>query len=95
VEARFFAHLQTGPESHPASCTRGPGPFQGVKRPGHGTNHPPPSSAEVKGVYSYTSTPSGISSLLRGTYLSLLLKRYKLKQGSEGAQKCRDVHKAF
>jgi len=26
----------------------GIGSFPGVKRPGHGVNHPPPSSAEVK-----------------------------------------------
>jgi hypothetical protein len=42
--ARFFAHVQTGPGAHPASCTMG----TGVKRPGRGADHPPPSSAEVK-----------------------------------------------
>jgi len=36
--------------------------FPGVKRPGRGADHPPPSSAEVKKDYSYTSThPSGPS----------------------------------
>jgi hypothetical protein len=54
--ARFFAHLQTGPEAYPASCTIGTGSFPGVKRPGRGADHPPPSSAEVKKEYSYTST---------------------------------------
>jgi hypothetical protein len=29
---RFFAHVQTGPEAHPASCTMGTGSFPGVKR---------------------------------------------------------------
>jgi hypothetical protein len=29
----------------------------GVKRPGHESDHSPPSSAEVKNVWSYTSTP--------------------------------------
>jgi hypothetical protein len=45
---RFFAHVQTGPEAHPASCTMGTGSFPGVKRPEHGADHPLPSSAEVK-----------------------------------------------
>jgi hypothetical protein len=44
----FFAHIQTGPGAHPASCTMGIGSFPGVKRPGCGADHPPPSSAEVK-----------------------------------------------
>jgi hypothetical protein len=47
VGARFFAHVQTGPGAHPASCTMGTGSFPGVKRPGRGASHPPPSSAEV------------------------------------------------
>jgi hypothetical protein len=55
-EARFFAHVQTGPEAHPASCTMGTGSFPRVKRPGRGADHPPPSSAEVKKKESYTST---------------------------------------
>jgi hypothetical protein len=29
--ARFFAHVQTGPGAHPASCTMGTGSFLGVK----------------------------------------------------------------
>jgi hypothetical protein len=48
VEARYFAHVQTGPGAHPASCSMGTGTFPGVKRPGRGADHPPPSSAEVK-----------------------------------------------
>ena len=46
--ARFSAPVQTGPGAHPASCTMGTGSFPGVKRPGRGVDHPPPSSAEVK-----------------------------------------------
>jgi hypothetical protein len=46
--ARFFAHVQTGPGAHPASCTMGTGSFPGVKRPRLDANYPPPSSAEVK-----------------------------------------------
>jgi len=48
VEARFSAPIQTGPGAHPASYTMGIGSFLGVKRPGHGVDHPPSSSAEVK-----------------------------------------------
>jgi hypothetical protein len=33
-----------------------PGLLPGVKRPGRGADHPPPSSTEVKKEYSYTST---------------------------------------
>jgi fatty acid desaturase len=40
VGARFFAHVQTGPGAHPASCTMGTGSFPGVKRPGRGADHP-------------------------------------------------------
>jgi hypothetical protein len=46
--ARFFAHVQTGPGTHPASCTVGTGSFPGFKRLGRGADHPPPSSARVK-----------------------------------------------
>jgi hypothetical protein len=44
----FFTHIQTGPGAHPASCTMGIGSFPGVKRLGHGADHPPPPSAEVE-----------------------------------------------
>jgi hypothetical protein len=36
VGVRFFAHVQTGPGAHPASCRMGIGSFPGVKRPGRG-----------------------------------------------------------
>jgi hypothetical protein len=45
---RYFAHVETGPGVHPASCTEGTGSFSGVKRPGRDADHPPPSSAEVE-----------------------------------------------
>jgi hypothetical protein len=48
VGVRFFALVQTGPGDHPASCTMDTGSFPGVKRQGHGVNHQPPPSAEVK-----------------------------------------------
>ena len=46
--ARFSAPVQTGSGAHPASCTMDTWSFLGVKRPGRGADHPPPSSAEVK-----------------------------------------------
>ena len=57
--ARFSAPLQTGPGAHPASYTMGTESFSGVKRPGRGVDHPPPSSAEVKErVELYLFSPS-------------------------------------
>ena len=44
---KFSAPVQTGPGVHPASSTMGTGSFLGIKRPGRGVDHPPPSSAEV------------------------------------------------
>jgi hypothetical protein len=41
VGKRFFAHVQTDPGAHPASCTIGTGSFLGVKWPGRGADHPP------------------------------------------------------
>jgi hypothetical protein len=41
VGAKFFAHVQTDPGAHPASCTMGTGSFPGVKLPGRGADHPP------------------------------------------------------
>jgi hypothetical protein len=41
VGARFFAHAQTGPGPHPASCTMGTGSFPGVNQPGRCTDHLP------------------------------------------------------
>jgi hypothetical protein len=48
VRAKFFAHVQTGPGVHPASCRMGTGSLPWVKRPGRGADHPHPSSAEVE-----------------------------------------------
>jgi len=48
VGARFLAPFLTSPGAHPASYTMGTGSFLGVKQPGRGIYHPPPSSAEVK-----------------------------------------------
>ena len=48
--------------AHLASYTMGTGSFPGVKRPGRGVDHPPPSSAEVKErVELYIYSPFGPS----------------------------------
>jgi len=49
VGARFSAPVQTGSETHPDFFTIGTGSFPGVQRPGCGVDHPPTSSAGVKG----------------------------------------------
>ena len=41
-EARFSTPVQTGHGAHPASYKTGIGSFPGVKRPGRGFDHPPP-----------------------------------------------------
>ena len=65
VEARFSAPIQTGHAAQPASYTMGTGVFPGVKRPGCGVDHPPPSSAEVEErVQQYLYFPSGSSWLV-------------------------------
>jgi hypothetical protein len=58
---RLSAPVQNDPGAHPASYIRGTGSFPGVKRPGRGVNHPPPSKAEVKEkveLYLYSFGPS-------------------------------------
>ena len=60
VGMRFSAPMQTGPGTHPAFITMGSGSFPGVKQPGHGVDHPPPSSAKVKErIELYIFSPSG------------------------------------
>jgi len=49
VGTRFPAHVQTDAGAHPASFRMGTGSFLGVKLPGRGVDHPPPSSAEIEG----------------------------------------------
>jgi len=61
-----------GPEAQPASYTMGSGSLsQGVKRPGCGVDHPPPSSAEVKErVAVYLRSSSGhLLDVIRWTLL--------------------------
>ena len=59
--ARFSAPVQAGLGAYLASCTMDTGSFPGVKRPGRGVDHPPPSSAEVKErVELYRFFPMGL-----------------------------------
>jgi hypothetical protein len=57
----FTFYLSPRPErsgAHPASYPIGTGALSlRVKRPGREADHSPPSSAEVKNAWSYTSTP--------------------------------------
>jgi len=57
VVERISELVQTGSEAQPASCTMRTVSFSEVKRPGCGVDHPPPSSADVKGRVELYSTP--------------------------------------
>jgi hypothetical protein len=62
VWGQIFRNRPDRPGAHPASCTIGTGSFAGIKRPGRGVDHPPPSSAEVtERVELYLYSPSGPS----------------------------------
>jgi hypothetical protein len=60
-QGKKLSHLhivQTGSEVHPTSYKMGTGgSFSGVKRQGREADHSPPTSAEVKKMWIYTSTP--------------------------------------
>jgi len=65
VGMRFSAPVHTGPRNHPAFYATGTGSFLGVKRLGHGIDHPSPSSAKVKErvelhLYSTTGSSSPV-----------------------------------
>jgi len=58
--ARFSTPVQTTAGAHPTSCTMVTGSFLGVKRLGHGVEHPSPSSSEVKEIVEvYLYSPAG------------------------------------
>jgi hypothetical protein len=46
IESRFSAPVQTDPGAHQAPVQWASGVSRGIKRPGRGVNHPPPSTAE-------------------------------------------------
>jgi hypothetical protein len=51
------SRLALGSTQPPTQCVPGGGSFPGVKRPGREADHSPPTSAEVKKMWIYTSTP--------------------------------------
>ena len=53
----LLQNVQTGSGVHPAVYSMGTGFFPGIKQLGRDVNHPPPSSAEAKNEWSYTSSP--------------------------------------
>jgi len=57
LEARSSIPAQTAPGAHPTSYTMDTGSYLGVKRPGPGVSHPPPSSAEVKERVELSTVP--------------------------------------
>ena len=74
VGARFSAPVQISSGANPASYTMDTRSFPGVKQPGHGVDHPPPSSAEVKErVELYLYSASGPSWPVIGWTLPLCL----------------------
>ena len=67
VGARFSAPVRIDPRVHPASYTMGTGSFPGIKRPGHGVNHPPPPAPRLKKEQGYNSAPPlGLRDLFQG-----------------------------
>ena len=64
VEARFSAPAQSGRGTHPTSYTTGTVSVLGVKQPGRGVDHPPPSSAEgEESAELYVYSPLGLRGL--------------------------------
>jgi len=79
VGARFSAPVQTDHGAHPASYTIRTVSFPGVKRPGRGVDHQPPSSAEVKErIELYFYSPSGLSWSVLGWPLPLMNEVIKI-----------------
>jgi len=84
VGARFSTPIQTGPVVHPASSTVGTRSFQGVKRLGHGINHPLLSSTKLKEsveLYLYSlSAPSWQIMWWILPFITLIKKNLKSKK---------------
>jgi hypothetical protein len=60
-EFSLFHVVQTGFWVHSAFYPMGTGAlFQGIKRPGREADHSPPTSAETKKTWIYTSTPPDV-----------------------------------
>jgi hypothetical protein len=91
---RFYAHVQTGPGAHPASCTMGTGSFPGVKRPECDADHTPPSKRrghERVELYLYPAC-GPVQALTGLLYLYLLyLHMYRYRMLKVSFQKRADV----
>jgi len=71
VRMRFSTPVQTGTGAYPTSYMMGTGSFLGVKQPGCGFDHLPPSSNEVKKrAELHLYSPSGPSCTFPGCTLS-------------------------
>jgi hypothetical protein len=59
MESRFDSHQEKDSSPYQLWCSQWvPGALSiRIKRPGHEANNTPPSSAEIKNIWSYTSTP--------------------------------------
>jgi hypothetical protein len=69
--------VQTGPGTHPSSCTKGAGFFQGVKHPGHDVDHPPYLAPMLKKEYSYISTtPLGLHEFFKGELCRSVMQEF-------------------
>ena len=81
-DTRFSTSVQTSPGAHSASYEMVTGSvFRGLKRPGHGVNHPPSFSSEIKErVKLYLYSLSGRSWPVLGRTLPLTFKRVKIKK---------------
>jgi hypothetical protein len=88
--ARFSTPVQTDPGVHPASYTMGTGSFPGVKQPGCGIDHPPPSTAEVKErVRRYLYSHTGSLWPVLGWTLPLLVLLTDLRNYLPGLPECK------
>ena len=84
--ARFSAPVHIGPGTHQATYTMRTGSFPGLKRPGRGVDHSPPSSADAKErAELYLYSPYGPSGPVLGWTLSLLYfaSAYKSEEFSQ------------
>jgi hypothetical protein len=63
LEAKFSAPVKTGPGAHSASCRMVVWSFSGVKRPGRGVHHQPPSSKKVKLSHYRPDRPLGFQEI--------------------------------
>ncbi|PNF25415.1 hypothetical protein B7P43_G08793 [Cryptotermes secundus] len=76
----FLHVVQTGSGVHPISYPRRTGgSFPGVKRPGLEADHSPPTSAEIKKMWIYTSTPPYVFTMLGGSLVTTSWRVLRLR----------------